>query len=239
MCSEEEWLWERLCISVHTINIDTLISNTIPGTWGRALHAVTTNNHRKEELKDIGKKKLFTRIWNAQSTRCSFCFRKQDDHWCVNHPYLKLCMQCSRDKSVFITKTDAKKTYFLNHEDEFKDVFCFMAHNRRYFLVADVKHRAVNKYGDEGGFERRYKKYFERSRKMKIAKHIRKVQRTKELGTILRGLGFTRNMLLKRMQNVEEKAKIEFVLMEYMRNTSLSAQCIGQWFNAHAPCPLV
>jgi len=237
--ASEKHLWGRLCIQSCCIfsHMDQLIINYIPGIWGRIFYAHTTRSwndltalveHTKVDLKT-----LFTRLWAAQQNRCGFCF-KHAPKWHLNHLLIKICATCCKNKQMFITKTEAKKNYFLNTEEEFDKLFCFISHNRKYYLMADVKRQAVCKYGDEKGLERRHREYTERSNKIKQTKEVKHTKR--ELGrTTL--VGVTKDRLKKMVQRLnsgvqsEERVKLSLLLLGFMKNSPAI-----QLFNVNASC---
>lgn len=119
-------------------HMDHLIINYIPGVWGRIFHALTTRTRAEVinlvEYKQVDLHKLFSRLWTAQRNKCGVCLR-QAGTWHLNHLLIKICSACCKDKSKFITKTEAKKTYFLSTDEEFDSLFCFISHNRRYVFA--------------------------------------------------------------------------------------------------------
>jgi len=238
--ADERNLWGRLCVrsTYKFSNMDNLIINYIPGVWGRIFYEKTSSGGNLNSLapaadhKNIDLKTLFTRLWAAQQNKCGFCF-KNTSSWHLNHILIKICPPCCKNKEMFITKTEAKKHFFLKSEEDFDKLFCFISHNRKYYFMKDVRSQAISKFGDETGFQLRYRQYSERSQKIKLAKEMRQVQRKRDLSrSNLVVMGVKKDRITKRITLTEERAKYSLLFMEFMQNSpTVSVRDIIQWFN--------
>jgi len=234
--SQEQQLWTRLCAQ-GTYNfsyMDHLIINYIPGIWGRVFHAHTTRTWAElthlAEYKQIDLHTLYHRLWAAQHNRCGVCLQ-QASMWHLNHLLIKICSTCCNDKSKFITKTEAKKNFFLSTDKEFDSVFCIISHNRSYYLTDDVKRQALCKYGGEDAFKQRHRKFSERSRKIKLGKEMTRVRRKHLSYTDIENRVLTTGPFVKGSPISEERVKLALMVLGYVQSTPAAVSDLMLWFN--------
>jgi len=240
---QERELWIRLCTQGTYMfsNMDHLIINYIPGIWGRIFHAHTTRTWTEltklVEHNHIDLHTLYIRLWAAQQNKCGVCF-KQASTWHLNHLLIKICSACCKDKSKFITKTEAKRNFFLHSDEEFDNAFCLISHNRRYYLEEDIKKQALCKYGSEDGFKHRRRQFSERSQKIKLGKEMKQVRRKRLSGKELGDIGVAKDPL-KGTSLSDERVKLALMFLGFVQRSPTAVRDLVQWFNVSANSPLM
>jgi len=149
----------------------------------------------------------------------------------LNHLLIKICSACCKDKSKFITKTEAKKGFFLTTEDEFDSLFSFISHNRRYYLMEDVRARALCKYGSEDAFKRRHRQFSERSEKIKLGKEMTRARRRRHQARTEVGPGVLTGVLASGASFSEERVKLALMVLGLIPRSLAAVGDLMQLFN--------